>query len=214
MPPGYHHSGFVATHALEHMMYGYSLLVPMNQRVLSKLSKEHNISKWSWVIHDTQSAQISQKQDERNIYAIMKIMRPPGYHRNGIVATHEIGHMMYGYTLLVTMNQRVLNKLSKDRNISGHKWSSIRRVPKSQKVKISVTYLQSWKQCALPVITTMALWQLMHLGTWCTFTHCWYKWTKECSSWLHIYFVHLEFERLGHSVCRGSRMTIYITLLA
>ena len=25
----------------------------------------------------------------------------------------------------------------------------------------------SWKQCALPVITTMALWQLMDLGTWC-----------------------------------------------
>ena len=22
-PPGYHHNGFVATHALEHMMYGY-----------------------------------------------------------------------------------------------------------------------------------------------------------------------------------------------
>ena len=50
------------------------------------------IYKWSEVIHGTQSAQISQKQDERNIYVIMK------------------------------------------------------------------------KMC-LPVITTMALWQLMHLGT-------------------------------------------------
>ena len=30
--------------------------------------------------------------------------------------------------------------------------------------------MQSWKQCALPVITTMALWQLMHLGTWYTVT--------------------------------------------
>ena len=27
-------------------------------------------------------------------------------------------------------------------------------------------YTQSWNQCALPVITTMALWQLIHLGTW------------------------------------------------
>ena len=27
--------------------------------------------------------------------------------------------------------------------------------------------MQSWEQCALPVITTMALWQLMHLGTLC-----------------------------------------------
>ena len=45
-PPSYHHNGFVATHplALGHMMYSYKLLVPMNQRVLNKLSKEHNIS--------------------------------------------------------------------------------------------------------------------------------------------------------------------------
>ena len=44
VPPGYHHNGFVATHALGHMMYGYILLVPMNQGVLSKLSKEYNRS--------------------------------------------------------------------------------------------------------------------------------------------------------------------------
>ena len=73
------------------------------------------------MIHDTQSAQISQKQDERNIYVIMKTMCPPGYHHNGFVATHALGHMMYGSTLLVSMNQRVLNKQSKERNISGHK---------------------------------------------------------------------------------------------
>ena len=41
--------------------------------------------------------------------------------------------------------------------------------------------MQPWKQCALPVITTMALWQPMHLGTWCTVTHCWYRWTKDSS---------------------------------
>ena len=41
-PPGYHHNGFVATHALGHMMYDYTLLVPMNQKVLNKLSKEHS----------------------------------------------------------------------------------------------------------------------------------------------------------------------------
>ena len=45
-----------------------------------------------------QSAQISQKQDGRNIYAtIMKTMYPPGYHHNGLMATHALGHMMYGY---------------------------------------------------------------------------------------------------------------------
>ena len=73
------------------------------------------------MIHDTQSAQISQKQDERNIYVIMKTMRLPGYHHNGFVTTYALGHMMYGYTLLVPMNQRALSKQSKERNISGHK---------------------------------------------------------------------------------------------
>ena len=33
------------------------------------------------------------------IYAIMKAMCPPGYHHNDLVATHALGHMMYGYTL-------------------------------------------------------------------------------------------------------------------
>ena len=73
------------------------------------------------MIEDAQSAQISQKQDGSNIYAIMKTMCPPGYHHNDFVATHALGHIMHGYTLLVPMNQRVLNKQSKERNISGHK---------------------------------------------------------------------------------------------
>ena len=47
----------------------------------------------------TLSSQISQKQDERNtyIYVIMKTMCPPGYHHSGFVATHALGHIMYGY---------------------------------------------------------------------------------------------------------------------
>ena len=27
----------------------------------------------------------------------MKTVRPPGYHHNDLVATHAVGHMMYGY---------------------------------------------------------------------------------------------------------------------
>ena len=38
---------------------------------------------------------------------MMKTMCPPGYHHNGFVANHALGHMMYGYTLLVPMNERV-----------------------------------------------------------------------------------------------------------
>ena len=45
------------------------------------------------------------------IYAMIKTMCPPGYHHNGFVATHALGHMMYGYTSLVPMNQRALKKL-------------------------------------------------------------------------------------------------------
>ena len=41
-------------------------------------------------------------------YAVMKTMCPPGYHHNGFVTNHTLGHMMYEYTLLVPMNQRVL----------------------------------------------------------------------------------------------------------
>ena len=44
------------------------------------------------MIHNTQSAQISQKQDGRDIYAIMKTICPPGYHHNGFVVTHALGH--------------------------------------------------------------------------------------------------------------------------
>ena len=51
----------------------------------------------------------------------MKTVCPPGYHRNGFVATHAPGHLKYGYRLQVSMNQTVPNKLSKKRNINGHK---------------------------------------------------------------------------------------------
>ena len=33
------------------------------------------------------------------IYAMMKTIRPPGYHQNGFVATHALGHMMFYITV-------------------------------------------------------------------------------------------------------------------
>ena len=71
------------------------------------------------MIHATQRAQISQKQDWHNV--IVKAMCPLGYHRNGFLVTHAFEYMVYGYAWLTPMNQRVLNKLSKERNISVHK---------------------------------------------------------------------------------------------
>ena len=35
-------------------------------------------------------------------------MCPPGYHHTGCVATRKLGHTMYGYTLVVCRNERVL----------------------------------------------------------------------------------------------------------
>ena len=48
-------------------------------------------------------------------------------------------------------------------------------------------YSQKDRQCALSVITNppMVPWQLMHLGTWCMVTHCWYQWTK------HLYIIYI-----------------------
>ena len=46
-------------------------------------------------LRHTQNAQISQRQDGHNIYAVKKTMCPPGYHHSGFVATHALGHIMY-----------------------------------------------------------------------------------------------------------------------
>ena len=49
------------------------------------------------MIHDTQSAQISQNQDERNIYAIMKTMCLPGYHQMTQMSCHKVIVVITGW---------------------------------------------------------------------------------------------------------------------
>ena len=39
----------------------------------------------------------------------MKTMRPLGYLNNVFVATDELGHVLYHYTLLATMNQKIFS---------------------------------------------------------------------------------------------------------
>ena len=53
--------------------------------------------------------------------------------------------LMYSYILMVPMNQRVLNKLNKEHNINGHKWSTTHRVLKSHRSKMIKIYMLSWK---------------------------------------------------------------------
>ena len=50
------------------------------------------------MIQGTHNAQISQKQDERNLYAIRKTMCPPSYPHNGFVLTHALGNMSWDIT--------------------------------------------------------------------------------------------------------------------
>ena len=62
------------------------------------------------VLEKFQKSTLFYKEGEEvytHIYVIMKTMYPPGYHHNGFVATHALGHMMYGYTLLAPMNQTI-----------------------------------------------------------------------------------------------------------
>ena len=42
----------------------------------------------------------------------MKTVCPPSHHHNVFVTTHELGHMIYGYTLLVPINQRMVSNLA------------------------------------------------------------------------------------------------------
>ena len=55
------------------------------------------------------------------MHAMTKTMCLHDYRRNDFVATHALEHMMHSYTLLVPVKQNVLNKVSKEHNISGHK---------------------------------------------------------------------------------------------
>ena len=70
----------------------------------------------------------------------MKPMSPPTYHHNTFLPTPALGHMMYGYTFLVGMNQRFLNKQSKERNIISHKSSTTHGALKAHRSKLSVIY--------------------------------------------------------------------------
>ena len=47
------------------------------------------------------------------------------------MATNASGHMICSYTLLISMNQRVLNKLSKEHNIISHVKIKVRELPQS-----------------------------------------------------------------------------------
>ena len=197
-PPGYHHNGFVATNALGHMMYGYTLLAPMNQ------DRHNNI----------QSAQIWQKQDEHNIYTIMKTVCPRGY------------HMMYGYTLLVPINQDGHNDTQSAQIWEKHDEHNIYAIMK-RRVHcfhdcISIMLILLLWDLSTPCHGSLITTYIMLLSYQCVTVHHVPKYMS-CHkatvviilfSWLRIYYAHLAFVKFEHSVCCGSLMSTYIMLLA
>ena len=74
---------------------------PLQNLLVSLMKKKKEKKKWSEVIHETQSAHISQKQDWINAICNHKnnvpSRLPPHWvcsNHNGFVATHALGHMM------------------------------------------------------------------------------------------------------------------------
>ena len=116
--------------------------------------------------------------------------------------------MMYSYTLLVQMNQRVHNKLSMEHNISGHKLSMTHRVLKSQRSKMGIIKapcLVCWAlfgslapaMCHHKSFSQVLVHELPQ-------SHCSDNQEGTLFSWLHIYYMNLASVRLEHSLCRGS----------
>ena len=65
---------------------------------------------------ESQSAQISQMQDEYNVYAIMKTMCPPGHHHNGFVEHSSV----HWYQQCVTVHHVPVHELPQSH--CGNNW--------------------------------------------------------------------------------------------
>ena len=115
---------------------------------------------------------------------VLKTIYPRDYHRNTFVETHTLRHMMFGYTLLVPMNQ----------------W-------------LSALCLAGWAlfgSLVPAMCNSTSCAQVHELPQ----NYCGDNWEGTLFSWLHIYYAHLASVTFKHSVYHGSLMTTYIMLLA
>ena len=123
------------------------------------------------------------------------------HHENNVpsrLCTHALRHMMYGYTLLVAINQRVLNKPSKGSNINALLYITLFAL------LVEHSLVHWYQQCVTEhhVPKCMTCHQIL----------CRDNREGTLSSWLHIYYPHLAYVRFEHSVCRRLLMTIYICI--
>ena len=79
----------------------------------------------------------------------------------------------------------------------GHKWFMTHIVLTFYRSMMGIMYMYSRKQCVLPAIPIMALWQLMHLGTWCAVIHTYINKSINISLYIYTYiFVTFKMKRL------------------
>ena len=158
-------------------------------------------------------------------------MYPPGYHHNDFVATHSLRHMMYGYMLLVLMNQecstsktsRLINKARRERPHFFHNYICI--TPNLSRQTLSIMYVMNHKSwlilrpllCLLSTAGSLvpatcnrtSCAQLLELLK----SHCCDNWEDRLFPWLHIYYANLALSGFEQCVCRVSLMVTHFTLL-
>ena len=92
-----------------------------NQRARNKLNKNNDILGHKWPMKNKMLK--SHRSNISLLCEIIKTMCLSSYHHLDLGPTHAHGHMRYGYTSLVPMNQRALKNLDKQSNITDQKWS-------------------------------------------------------------------------------------------
>ena len=123
-------------------------------------SNEHNIIGGNVIQDIHRVLELLQEHEHNNTCNHDYPMCPPGYHHNGFMATHELGHKMYGYTMLVFKNQRVLKLATRAMSLIllGEMWFKIySECSNCYKNNEHNNTCNQDMQCALPVITIMAL---------------------------------------------------------
>ena len=141
------------------------------------------------MIHNTQSAQMSLKQDGRNIYAIMKIMCLPGYHHIYIYIYVYIYICMYVYLYIYI---HIYTHICNHENI----------------------VLPGYHHTALRQLMHFGTWGKIHHAGKCMGCHkvivVITRQEDTLLSWLHIYYAHVASVSFVYSVCHGSYLHIRV----
>ena len=227
-PPGYHHNDFVATHSLRHMMYGYKLLVLMNQecstsktsRLINKArERDHIVFIITYVLHPTCS-------DRPWALCISWITYHDLYYAPCFVCWAFLVHR---YQQCVTLHHAP--KCMSCKAIVVITW---RENCFHDYIYITPIFLQ---QGLLTLFVVDHLWPLILRPLLCLLStagslvpatcnrtscaqllellksHCCDNWEDRLFPWLHRYYANLALSGFEQCVCRVSLMVTHFTLL-